>query len=211
LEKPLLKTAVFCLTNSIHLGMKNYLAITFVFLLLACNNEADKNKTEDSEGNVSFFPTASFFAGQVKMIDSLQLPVLKFVTRNGHTDTTQISTRELGIMAADFLQTDLSDPDLRKSYKEESFADQSISSITLTYSTKNRDLPVQRMDVLINPDPVMNDKVRSIYIEKLEKHGDTSVLKKMYWKTDKHFLVISSAKAANDTPVITQLRVQWDQ
>ena len=191
--------------------MKNYLVIAFAFLLLACNNESDKNKSDDTGGEVSFFPTASFFAGQVKMIDSLQLPVLKFVTRNGHTDTTQISTRELGIMAADFLQTDLSDPELRKSYKEESFADQSISSITLTYSTKNRDLPVQRMDVLINPDPVMNDKVRSIYIEKLEKHGDTSVLKKMYWKTDKHFLVISSAKAANDTPVITQLRVQWDQ
>ena len=145
------------------------------------------------------------------MVDSLQLPVLKFVTSNGHTDTTQISTREMGLMAADFLQTDLSDPELRKLYKEESFADQSISSVTLTYSTNNKDLPVQRMDVLINPNPVMNDKVRSIYIEKLEKHGDTSVLKKMYWKTDKHFLVIRSAKAANDTPVISQLRVQWDQ
>jgi len=199
------------LPNSIHLGMKNYVAIAFIILLLACNNESNKNKTEDTGGDVSFFPTASFFAGQVKLVDSLQLPVLKFVTSKGRTDTTQISTREMGIMATDFLQTDLSGPELRKSYKEESFADQSISSVTLTYSTKNKDLPIQRMDVLINPNPVMNDKVRSIYIEKLEKHGDTSVLKKMYWKTDKHFLVISSAKVDNDPPVITQLRVQWDQ
>jgi len=199
------------LTNSIHLNMKNYLAIVFSFLTLACNNAPDSNKTEENSGEVSFFPTASFFAGQVKMVDSLQLPVLKFVTSNGHTDTTQITTREMGLMATDFLQTDLSGPELRKLYKEESFADQSISSITLTYSTKDRNLPVQRMDVLINPDPVLNDKVRSIYIEKLEKHGDTSVLKKMYWKTDKHFLIISSAKVDNDSAKITQLRVQWDQ
>jgi len=191
--------------------MKNYSAIVFTFLMVACNNAPDSNKTEDNGGEVSFFPTASFFAGQVKMVDSLQLPVLKFVTSNGHTDTTQITTREMGLMATDFLQTDLSGPELRKLYKEESFADQSISSITLTYSTKDRNLPVQRMDVIINPDPVLNDKVRSIYIEKLEKHGDTSVLKKMYWKTDKHFLIISSAKVDNDSAKITQLRVQWDQ
>jgi len=191
--------------------MKNYLAIALAFSLFACNNNSSDKKTE-SEGEVSFFPTASFFAGQVKMVDSLQLPVLKFVTAaNGHTDTSQITTREMGLMATDFLQTDLTGPEFRKLYKEQSFADQSISSVTLTYSTTHKELPIQRLDVLINPNPVMNDKVRSIYIEKLEKHGDTSVLKKMYWKTDKHFLVISSASVDNDSAIVTQLRVQWDQ
>ena len=191
--------------------MKNYLAIALAFLLFACSNNSSDKKSE-TEGEVSFFPTASFFAGQVKMVDSLQLPVLKFVTAaNGHTDTSQITTREMGLMAADFLQTDLTGPELRKLYKEQSFADQSISSVTLTYSTTHKELPIQRLDVLINPNPVMNDKVRSIYIEKLEKHGYTSVLKKMYWKTDKHFLDISSASVDNDPAIVTQLRVQWDQ
>lgn len=190
--------------------MKNYLAIALAFLLYACNNNSAENKA-DAEGEVSFFPTASFFAGQVKMVDSLQLPVLKFVTKNGHTDTTQITTREMGLMAADFLQSDLTSPEFRKLYKEQSFADQSISSVTLTYSTTHKELPIQRLDVLINPNPALNDRVRSIYIEKLEKHGDTSVVKKMYWKTDKHFLVISSATVDNEPAVVTQLRVQWDQ
>lgn len=190
--------------------MKNYLTIALAFSLFACNNNSSDKKLE-TEGDVSFFPTASFFAGQVKMVDSLQLPVLKYVTVNGHTDTSQITTREMGLMATDFLQTDLTGPEFRKLYKEQSFADQSISSVTLTYSTTHKELPIQRLDVLINPNPVLNDKVRSIYIEKLEKHGDTSVLKKMYWKTDKHFLVISSASVDNDPAKVTELRVQWNQ
>src|SRR5436190_20143084 len=105
--------------------MKNYLAIALAFLLFACSNNSSDKKTE-TEGEVSFFPTASFFAGQVKMVDSLQLPVFKFVTANGHTDTSQITTREMGLMATAFLQTDLTSPEFRILSKEQSFADQSI-------------------------------------------------------------------------------------
>lgn len=188
--------------------MKNYLPFALLLFCFACNN-SNQSKTEaDKEAPVSFFPTNSFFMGQLKMVDSLQLPVLKYNTVGSHKDTNLISTKEMADIAKDFTEIDLSKPETNKAYKEESFADQSISAVTLTYATTNKELPVQRMDVLINPDPVMNDKVRSIYIEKLDHINDTTILKKMFWKTDRHFLIITT-KTIDGKTFDSQLRVQW--
>src|SRR6188768_2423731 len=100
------------------------------------------------------------------MVDSLKLPVLKITSANDHQDTVLLSIDEFRELAREFLQPDFSDPSNKKKYKESSFADQSIPSVTLTYSTPDKELEVQRIDVIIDPNPEFNDKVKSIYIEK---------------------------------------------
>lgn len=135
------------------------------------------------------------------MIDSLQLPVIKFITKNGRTDTTGASLAELKNTAQDLLTPDITQPPLSNKYTESSFADQSIPSITLTYFSEDKSLPVQRLDVLLEPDPVADDKLRNIYMEKNESMGGTMLSKKILLIANRSLQVITSTKDSTGSVV----------
>lgn len=144
------------------------------------------------------------------MVDSLQLPVMKFVTINNKTDSGLISWDEFKVLAADFLQPDISDPSISGLYKENSFADQSIPSVTLTYAAQNKDLEIRRVDITINPNPVLYDKVRSIYLEKNSIRKDTFIHKKLYWRADRNFQIITTMQLQNQPSATRILKCIWD-
>lgn len=140
---------------------------------MSCSDQEKRHVGQD-EQKPDIFPVNSFLAEQIHFVDSLQLPVFKYTTINEIKDSILISIQEFKILANEFMLPDITHPSLSRFYKETSFADQSIPNVTLTYSTSDKDLEVQRMDVIINPNPVLNDKVKSIYIEKISKRNDTS-------------------------------------
>ena len=186
--------------------------IFFVIVIaLACNNQVEQQQDKGQAlQKAEIFPVKSFFAGQIHLVDSLQLPVFKYVTHDNKTDSMLISLSEFSILASEFMEPDISLPSLSQYYKETGFADQSIPSVTLNYSTTNKDLETQRMDVVINPNPVLNDKVKSIYIERITNSKNASVLKKLYWKANKHFQIITFMQSGNQQATISRLKVVWD-
>lgn len=191
--------------------MNKLLILTISCGLLACNNHSNKFDGDDeTRKKYEFFPVTSFLAGQMHEIKSLKLPLRKYTKENNKSDSALIYYEEFRILAKEFMEPDITDPSLKKFYKESSFADQSIPSVTLTYSTYYKDLTIQRMDVIIQPDPVLSDKVKSIYMEKFSTFKDTLILKKMHWKTNKNFYIITSKKAGNQPAIISQLKVIWD-
>lgn len=182
-----------------------------IIIILACNNQADQQQDKNhTVEKVEFFPVKSFFAGQVHLVDSLQLPVFKYVINDNKTDSALISANEFKILANEFMEPDITQPSLSPYYRETGFADQSIPSVTLNYSATNKDLEIQRMDVVINPNPVLNDKVKSIYIEKVTNSKESSILKKLYWKSNKNFQIITFTQSGNQQPAISRLKVVWD-
>ncbi len=177
---------------------------------MSCENLQDKKVEGQNEtGKQEIFPVSAFVAGQLHVVDSLQLPVVKYTTTNNSTDTALISTLEMITLAKEFTEPDITDPQLKKFYRESSFADQSVPSVTFTYSTPNPDLEIQRVDVIIQPDPVRNDKVSSIYIEKKTRSQDTLIDKKLYFKANRNFQIITQAQAGGQVSV-SQLKVVWD-
>lgn len=189
----------------------NKLISIVIIIALACNNQVELQQDKGQAIQKSeIFPVESFFAGQVHVVDSLQLPVFKYMISDNRVDSVLISLDEFKILANEFMEPDISQPSLSRHYKETGFADQSIPSVTLNYSTTKKDLEIQRMDVVINPNPVLNDKVRSIYIEKITKSKDSSILKKLYWKTNKHFQIITFTQSGNQQAAISRLKVVWD-
>ena len=187
----------------------NYIAIT-VSVLVTCCAQPEQQAIEGQPGSKQeIFPVGSFIEGQVHLVDSLRLPVLKYTTVNNITDSALISQEEFESLTKEFTQPDLADPSLKDAYTENSFADQSIPSVTITYLANNRNMAVQRVDVLIDPNPVMNDKVKSIYMEKVSAHKDTSILKKLFWKADKEFQIVTSSQAGDQTATVKQLKVRW--
>lgn len=187
---------------------KASLVLLPAFVMMACNQHPGKSagNTDDK----TFFPVNAYIATQLRIIDSLQLPVSKYYSAEGHEDTSLLSLAECRELAAPFLETDISDPKWKDKYTENSFADQSIPSISFTYQTQENALPVKRVDIVLKPDPVQSDKVKTVYIEKLFQQGDTLVNEKLFWKADHYYQLIRSKQTVNGRPVITKLKVAWD-
>ena len=193
------------------LQMQKILLLGSLLVILSCNSGKEK-KIEEArkEKQEEVFPVALFFQEQIRIVDSLQLPTVKVTVSNGKRSMEAISMEEFKSLAQEFITADISDPSLKNVYTESSFADQSIPSITLTYSTPDSSREVQRLDVIIDPDPVREDRVKTIYIEKRHTHADTAVQKKLYWKANENFQVLTSKYLPGKKPVVTQVKVSWN-
>lgn len=197
--------------------MKPFPLALLAILFFSCKNHGSTPektipgpKTDSVITAQDFFPVADFIGGQIKMIDSLQLPLSKSVTINNKTKLEAVTDQEFKSLALNFSQPDINAPGLKIKYKETSIADQSIPSVTLTYSTADTSLQVQKISVFIKPDPVANDKVNAIYIEKLFTKGDTIFNQKLYWKTGKNFQITTEKKTGGKLLPVEQVKVIWD-
>jgi len=184
-------------------------------LVSSCNNNSPipanaKTEVKDSTGTPhDFFPVPDYIGGQLKIIDSLQLPISKTVIINNNSKLSVATDKELSELAQNFRQPDINAPDLKKFYKQTSIADQSIPSVTLIFTTADTTLPIQKINVYIKPDPVENDKVTGIYMEKIFSRNDTSFNQKLYWKTGKNMQVITEKKVKGKALPVEQVKITW--
>ena len=196
-----------------------FLAISL--LMTACKNNPSKNTpaatiAKDSAApQEDFFPVPEYIGGELKMIDSLQLPLSLSVKIDNTTRSAIATDKELRKWARNFQEPDISDPKLKSLYTETSIADESIPSVTLIYSTTSSTLPVQKINVFIKPDPIRTDnsrkdKVTGIYIEKMFTLQDTVFNQKLYWKTGKNLQVITEKKIKGVTLPVEQVKITWD-
>jgi len=185
-------------------------------LIAACNNKAPKTSTDKPTATDSiapqqdFFPVPDYIGGQLKIIDSLKLPISKSVTINSKTRLSVATDNELRELAQDFRQPDISDPSLKNFYTETSIADESVPSVTFIYTTTNTTLPVQKINVYVKPDPVQNDKVTGIYMEKVFSRNDTVFNQKLYWKTGKNMQIITEKQVKGKSLPVEQVKITWD-
>src|SRR4051812_7683402 len=65
------------------------------------------DSTAAADSNHTFFPIADFIGGQLRMVDSLQLPITKSVTINHKTTLAPLTDAEFKALAAAFRQPDI--------------------------------------------------------------------------------------------------------
>lgn len=179
-------------------------------ILFSCGSPENAAQEEASKAEAAYFPVNDYISSQIKKVDSLQLPVTRYYSGSDSKDTVALSLEDFRAQATPFLQEDISLEPLKSKYQESSFADQSIPSITFTYHTKDSSLPIKRVDVVLKPDPVMTDQVKSVYIEKVYQKGDTLVNEKLFWKADHYYQVIQTRQVKENHPTMSQLKVVWD-
>jgi hypothetical protein len=196
--------------------MKYILSVIMAGLLFtACRNNTNPSTAaspaKDSIPQEDFFPVAEYIGGQLTLIlDTFRFPLTKTITINGKSNLSSATDQEPRLWAEGFRKPDINDSSLRSFYKETSIADQSNGSVTLDYATANSRLPVQKIDVYIQADPVQNDKVTGIYIEKAFSLGDTSCSQKLYWKTGKNMQVFTEKKIKDKLLPVEQVKIAWD-
>lgn len=174
----------------------------------ATGTDTDSLAARDSASNV-FFPVADYLETEILYVDSTPLAVKRYIIQNDRTDSGYIQPVEFNRFAREFLLPEFKDGSFQKNYQETSFIDKSTQSATFTYSTADKTLPLQRVDVITVPG-ARASQVKSIYLEKIFRTGDTVVVQKMYWRAGRNFQILTQTNVHGKPPVEKQVRVVWN-
>lgn len=156
----------------------------------------------------TYFPIADELESEIRQIDSTPVAIRKTVISGGHKDSAFIKPSEFNALAMQFLPPELSDGRFEKNFTETSFMDNATHNATFTYASTNKDLSLQRVDLIATPEGGSH-QVKSVYLERTRTSGDSSILDKMYWRSGKGFRVVSLINIKGGAPVQRQLIVSW--
>lgn len=179
------------------------LCVTAILSLAAftgCKNSKKEPK--------DYIDISSYLKGQLRYIDSVPFAFLKVVEKDSLlTDSQFISKEQVKHIAGQFLVEELEKKNFEQNFQETSFADATIHTITITYEATNKQSPVSRVDVYVNPE---KEQISQLYMIRTSEQGDSSVTQQMLWKHNKSFVLITSV-TKKDMPerTITE-RVIWD-
>ncbi len=172
-------------------------------------NKATKATTPTNTVDTShFFDTKSFFQTEIKDVTTTPYFMYIITTRDEKKkDSSHLTTTEFVRLAQEFLAQDITQKELKPSYKEDVFRDLSTKSITFSYSTKNKDLDVQNIDVLLDEE---SNKVKFIFIRSQKISKDSTIITQLNWKRAKNFLINRAVLKSDGTKYSTQQFVSWD-
>jgi hypothetical protein len=185
--------------------MKKFMLYFFcTLILLACNSSEPSGKNEDLDK--TFFPIAGTILSELKNIDSLPIAIIRYTTVGNSKDTVVFEKKDMRIVADQLIQPDISLPENKKYFKETVFMDNTTNTVTMSYTTESKEPSIRKIEVTINPD---NQRVRSIYVEKLDQHDDSTLLRKMIWTTGKNLQVISLINKNSGGEIIKTEKYEW--
>lgn len=193
-------------------------ALFIVVFLSACHEgtstasrdgRSDSSRTTGDSTVRNFFPIGDFLQSEIAYVDSTPLAIRKYEEQNNKTDSVYIQQEVFNRLAAQFVLPELDPDSFQKNYQENAFQDATTGYVTLTYTPRDKEASLQRVDVLSTMAKGAG-KIRSIYLERIERRADTLEIKKLYWKARQSFQIVTSWQVAQKAPIMRQVRVVWD-
>jgi hypothetical protein len=173
---------------------------------LSCANNAEK-KASSTDENKDFYPVSAFIRQELKNIDSLPVAVFLYTEKDGKTDTTIVDKAAFRVLAEGLTNPDISAAPLRDAFTESVFLDATLNLVTMSYRPrKDKATAVQKIDVYIHPE---TEQVKSIYIEKLDVLGDSSVQEKTVWSAGKQAQITRIVSRAGQPDRMENRRFSW--
>lgn len=184
-----------------------FFILTVALLPFAECKQKDKSKEAD------FFPVLSFIKSQVANIDTSLYPIRKLVYVDSlRTDTIYLPREQFREAAKDFLSIpDLSSSKYDDRYTEDKLFDETMNRVVLTYTPiRPEQEDIQRQEVLIRPDP-SGDKITNIIVNRIVNSKDSSEHKRLLWKVDDSFQVITTKQLKGQPETTTTVKVIWSE
>jgi len=193
-----------------------YFLGVIILFALGCTNASTK-KASLSEAIVeevkkdSFFPVTSFLKGQMIVLDSLPVTPLHTITVNNMTDSIWIKKTDLNSLLGDFLTPEIKENNLTDYFKETSFNDQTLNTITFTYDPIKilpDSISLRHWDIYIDPE---TGKILKVYIVKELKEKGKTVTQQLTWKTNNWATIITLVNVPNgNTQVQKEEKFIWN-
>lgn len=180
------------------------LSLYSLMILISCNSSDTAKKNEDLDK--TFFPIAGTILTELKTIDSLPIAIIKYTVTGDKKDTSIFKKEDMKEVVDQLIKPDISLPDYKKYYKETVFMDNTTNTITMSYDTEDEKPEVRKIEVVIDAN---NQRVKTIYVEKLAYQDDSSMLKKMIWTTGKNLQVISIVNKKSEPESVKLEKYDW--
>lgn len=178
-----------------------FLALS-VSLLSCASSDTGKDKPE-------FIDVASYLKGQLAYMDTIPFAFEKTVLRDSvYTDTSFLTKQQVKEIVLAFLPEEMEKKNFQKLYAETSFADASTNFITLTYEPEEKkDLPVQRIDVYVNPE---TQEIAKLFMVRKKDTRDSSLTQQLLWKHNKSCKLITTVYKANEQEKVLSEKINWN-
>lgn len=172
-----------------------------VIAVSSCKNNPAKEKA-------NFMDVAGYLKGQLAYLDTVPLALLKTTLKDTvYTDSVFIQKEQLRSSVASYFQPQLEKENFENSFDETSFLDASINTITLTYQAIDKNLPIQRIDVYVNPE---TEQIKRIYLVRQEQKKDTSVSQQLLWRHNTGCTFITTYQTKQQE-IITNEKISWNE
>ncbi|BAV10268.1 hypothetical protein SAMN05421788_104362 [Filimonas lacunae] len=190
----------------------SYLAAGLLFSILAVSckdkpKEAPENLTNDND-SLEFYPVHSFFQQQIKDVSTTPYFIYKITTQAQQRDSAVLTVAEFMHTVNLFTQYSIEDTTVKKYYREDAFNDESTHSITMSYSTRNKELPVQQVDIMLNQETKM---VKRIFMSIMQQAADTTFIYKLGWKANSSCSIAKTIILNGKDEHTSQTTVVWNE
>jgi len=197
--------------------IKNLCCLAVWCFFFSCNNKSEQSETvaetkpaEDTV-RVSFFPVTSFLKGQLLILDSLPVTILKIKTTGNKTDSAWIKKDSVRQLLQPFISTEIDTSNLTPFFKETKFNDQTVEAITFTYepiATIPDSIDIRHWDVYIQPE---TGKVKKVYILKQIEKDKKKFTQQLTWQTDQWAkIVMILNKPDGNSEIESETKLVWD-
>ncbi len=178
------------------------------FLFFSCKSGSDNTPTKYNNDTINFFQIRQFIQSQINEVNKTPYYIYKIEIINGKQDSTAINTAIFNQFASTFLSTDINDKNLKPYYKESTFEDQSTKSFTINYSTLNKELELQNLDIILDED---GKNVKRILARKFISYKDSSVIEQLSWKPGERLMINKSVLTVGNNEIQRQIIIVWNE
>ena len=195
--------------------MKQKVFTLFMLMItaLACKNNKE-NKPPDAQAagktvdSSTFYDVKGFFLSEIKDVSTTPYFLYSITTQDEKKrDSAHVTTTTFVQLAQEFLAQDITQKELKPFYKEDIFRDLSTKSITFSYGTKNKNMDVQNIEVLVDEE---TNKVNFVFIRTQNVTKDSTIITQLNWKRSKNFLINRAVIKSDGSKHSTQQFVSWN-
>jgi hypothetical protein len=177
--------------------------ILSVFMIFSSCKEDDR-KTGMIDEKL-FYPAFTFINQELRSIDSADLALFRYETKEGNEDTSIMEkTAFLQYVEAVFTPEMLLEPS-RYAFQRRIFLDETIGKVTISIDAVDPGASVKRMDMLLDPE---TDAIKSIYMEITSTEGPKTVFRKLTWTAGMQWSEGIEEQNGGDT-ILSRLRIVW--
>lgn len=179
------------------------IAVSLAALLLLSHCKSKPKEPKD------YIDVSSYLKGQLKYIDTVPFAFLKVLQQDSvYTDSQFITKEQVKAILQPFLVKEIEKKNFEENFKEVSFADATIETLTINYEAIDDETPVTRVDIYVNPE---KETISQLYLVRHEEKGDSSIVQQLLWKHNKSLVLITSTAKKNQPEKIITEKVIWDE
>ncbi len=192
--------------------MKNLLTFFLLsaFFYSGCKRNESRTMSNQEKKNETahFFQVAQFIQSQIAEVNKTPYFIYKIYITDGKKDSTAINTAVFNQVSAQFLKPDINDKMLKKYYSESIFHDQTTKSFTISYTTLDKQLEIQNLEVLLQED---GQTVKRVFIRKFFNYPDSTALEQLSWKPGESFQVNRLVQKPDNKENTYETKVVWNE